>query len=142
MNCSNCKFHKADVDTENSGNPTKITFEVSSEDDLKVRVVKSSNATVKIPRIMTIEPGEASNGYVSNIEGIFNRVKHQIESVRDNSDDNTERKKAKNLLKKIRKIMWGEEKIVITIDDPSGNSAIISDKSVVTKIKSSKKSKK
>jgi zinc finger protein len=134
MNCSNCHFHKADVETDNSGKPTKVTFDVTCEDDLKVRVVKSAEATVKIPRITTIESGPASNGYVTNIEGIFNRVKNQIESIRDNSDDDEERKKAKNLLKKIRKIMWGEEQIKITIEDPSGNSAIISEKAVVTKL--------
>ena len=135
MNCSNCHFHKADVETDNAGKPVKIVCEISSEEDLKIRVIKSSEATVKIPRITTIEPGAASNGYITNIEGIFNRVKHQIESVRDNSDDQAERKKAKNLLKKLRKIMWGEESIKITIDDPSGNSAIVSDKAELTKSK-------
>ena len=44
-----------------------------------------------------------------------------------------DRKKAKSLLKKIRGIMWGEEKITITIEDPTGNSAIISEKAIVTK---------
>jgi len=133
MNCTSCEFHKADVETDNSGKPVKVTYEVSSEEDMKVRVIKSSSATVKIPRITTIEPGEASNGYVTNIEGIFNRVKKQIEDVKESSDDKDEQKKAKNLLKKIRKIMWGEESIKITIEDPNGNSAIISEKTEVKK---------
>lgn len=133
MSCSNCGFFKSDIETENTGNPVKIVYEINSEEDMKTRVIKSSTATIKIPRITTIEPGDASNGYVSNIEGIFNRVKHQIEKVRDESDDADEKKKAKNLLKKIRKIMWGEESINITIEDPNGNSAIVSEKAVVTK---------
>jgi zinc finger protein len=138
MDCSNCHFHKSDVETEKAGEPTKITFEVASEADMKVRVIKSAEATVKIPRITTIEPGAAANGYVTNIEGLFNRVKHQIEVLRDTSEEDEDRNKAKSLLKKIRGIMWGEEKIVITIEDPTGNSAIISDKAVVTKGKASK----
>ncbi|MFT4343848.1 MAG: ZPR1 zinc finger domain-containing protein [Candidatus Woesearchaeota archaeon] len=131
MNCSSCHFHKADVETEKGGKPIKVTFDITSEEDMKVRVIKSSTATIKLPRITSIEPGPASNGYVTNIEGIFNRVKNQIESVRDTSDDNDERKKAKNLLKKLRKIMWGEEKLTITLEDPEGNSAIVSEKAVV-----------
>lgn len=133
MQCSNCDFFKSDIETENSGSPIKIAYEINSEEDMKTRVIKSSSATIKIPRITTIEPGDASNGYVTNIEGLLNRVKYQIEKVRDESDDKAESKKAKNLLKKIRKIMWGEESIKITIEDPNGNSAIVSEKAEITK---------
>ena len=45
------------------------------------------------------------------------------------------KKKAKNLLKKIQNILWGEEKIKIIIEDRTGNSAIISDKAVKEKLK-------
>jgi len=130
MDCP-CGFYKADVETEHSGKPVKVVFEVTCEEDMKVRVIKSSTATIKIPRITTIEPGAASNGYVTNLEGIFNRVKTQIEKVKEDSDDKAERTKAKNLLKKLRKIMWGEESIKITIEDPNGNSMIVSDKAEV-----------
>jgi len=133
MDCSKCNFYKADVETENSGKPIKVVYEITKEEDMKVRVIKSSEATIKIPRVTTIEPGPASNGYITNIEGILNRVKHQIEGVKETSDDKSERTKAKNLLKKLRKIMWGEESIKITIEDPSGNSAIISEKAEITK---------
>ena len=102
---------------------------------MKVRIVKSSEATVKIPHITTITPGPASNGYITNIEGIFSRVKHEIEVVRDTAEEDEDRKKAKNLLKKITRIMWGQESQKIIIEDPSGNSAIISDKAVVEKLK-------
>ena len=43
--------------------------------------------------------------------------------------------KAKNLLKKIQKISWGQEKAKLIIEDPSGNSAIISEKAVKSKLK-------
>ena len=130
MTCNNCKYHKADVESIEQKEPSKFTFEIGSEEDMKVRVVKSSEATVKIPHVTTIEPGPASQGFVTNIEGILNRVKYQIENIRDNSEDDKDKKKAKNLLKKILNIMWGKEKQKIIIEDPSGNSAIISDKAV------------
>jgi zinc finger protein len=134
MSCSNCKYHKADVEAAEEKEPSKYTLDVNGEEDLKIRVVKSSEATVKIPHLATIEPGAAANGYVTNVEGILNRVKHQIEVARDNEEDNDAKKKAKNLLKKLTKIMWGKEKVKIIIEDPTGNSAIVSDKAVRSKL--------
>ena len=135
MTCSNCKYHKADLECMERHEPSKYTFEINKEDDIKVRVIRSSQATIKIPHITTVTPGPASNGYITNIEGIFNRVKTQVESLRDSSDDPADRKKAKNMLKKITKIMWGQQPQKIIIEDPSGNSAIISDKAEKTKLK-------
>ena len=135
MSCSNCKYHKADVEVAESQEPSKWTVEVSSSEDMKIRIVKSSEATVKIPHVVTIEPGAAASGYVTNVEGILRRVKHQVESARDNAEDPADKKKAKNLLKKLTKVMWGKEKIKIIIEDPTGNSAIISDKAVKSALK-------
>mgnify|MGYP000701726530 CR=1 FL=1 len=135
MSCSKCKFHKADVESVESKAPIKYSIEVSGEKDANIRIVKSSQATVKIPHIVTIEPGETSNGYITNVEGLLNRVKHQIETVRDEDEDPAVKKKAKNMLKKISRTLWGAEKLRITVEDPSGNSAIISDKAVVERLK-------
>jgi len=134
MTCSNCKYHMADIEAVEKKEPAKYTFEISSEQDMKIRIVKSSQATVKLPHITTITPGPASSGYVTNIEGILNRIKHQVEVVKDSEEDFATKKKAKNLLKKLLKIKWGQEKQKIIIEDPSGNSAIISEKAVKSKL--------
>ena len=63
-------------------------------------------------------------------------MKHQIEVAKESEEDDEDKKKAKNLLKKLMKIMWGQEKQKIIIEDPTGNSAIISDKAVKSKFKS------
>ncbi len=137
MNCSNkeCNYHKADVECVERHEPSRYTFEITKEDDMKVRVIKSSEATIKIPHISTITPGPASNGYITNIEGVFSRVKKEVEVLRDTAEEDEDRKKAKNMLKKITKIMWGQQPQKIIIEDPSGNSAIISDKAVKEKMK-------
>ena len=135
MTCSNCKYHKADIEVAEKHEPVKYTFEISSEEDLKARVVKSSEATIKIPHVTTIEPGPAANGYITNIEGILKRVQHTIEMAKESEEEPEAKKKAKNLLKKLTKVMWGQEKLKIIIEDPSGNSAIISDKAVKSKLK-------
>ncbi|MDP2750752.1 MAG: ZPR1 zinc finger domain-containing protein [Nanoarchaeota archaeon] len=140
MNCSGCNYHKADIECVEEREPAKYEIEISGEKDMHIRIVKSSEATVKIPHICTIESGPAANGYITNVEGILNRVKKIIEGTKEGSgeeDDNDKsaRKKAKNLLKKIQKAEWGQDKLKIIIEDPTGNSAIISDKAVVTKMK-------
>jgi len=136
MTCGECHYHKSDLEAAEFKDPCKITFVSENEEDLKVRVVKSSVATVKIPTLrMDSRPGPASNGFVTNIEGLLRKFEVIVEKQRDNADDKDVRKKAKNLLKKIRKIKYGEIPCKFVIEDPSGNSAIISEKTEITKLK-------
>ena len=128
MDCESCNYHKSDLELESSGKAIKHVLEITCEDDLKIRVVKSSQGKIILPRIGSIEPGEAANGYVTNVEGVLNRIKHQIEVLRENSDDKDDIKKAKNLLKKLQRVLWGQDTLKMTLEDPTGNSAIISDK--------------
>ncbi|MCK5107280.1 MAG: ZPR1 zinc finger domain-containing protein [Nanoarchaeota archaeon] len=135
MRCSNCNYNKSDIESSERKEPCKYTFEINGEEDLKVRVVKSSEATLKLPRIMSVRPGPASNGYVTNIEGVLNRAKDALERSKELSDEKKDKIAAIKLIKKINKIIFGSEKLKITIEDPSGNSAIISDKAVKTKLR-------
>jgi len=133
MGCTSCKYHKADVESAEQKPPSRYTLEVG-KDELEVRVVKSSEASVKIPHIGSIESGPGSEGFVTNVEGLINRIKEQIEIIKDTEEDEDAKKKAKNLLKKIQRVFWGDEKLKLIIEDPSGNSAIISEKAVKTKL--------
>lgn len=135
MNCSECKYNKADVEAAEKKEPCKYTFEVSSEKDLKTRFIKSSFATVKIPHLITISPGPDSEGFVTNIEGLLQKVKKIIESSRDSEEEPVAKKKAKNMLKKLQRVLWGREKLKITVEDPSGNSAIVNERAVKGKLK-------
>ncbi len=132
MDCDNeeCGYHKADVEALDKNDPINCAVTISSEEDLKIRVVKSSTSTIKIPRVGSIDPGETSNGYITNVEGIINRIKKQVEFLRDNAEDNAEKKKAKNMVKKLNKVLMGQEEITLQLKDPNGNSAIISEKTV------------
>jgi zinc finger protein len=134
MSCSNCKYQKSDVECAEQKQPAKYSLDVSSEDDMKIRVVRSSEGVIKIPRIGSIEPGPAANGFVTNVEGVLQRIKDQVEKVREEEEDEDLKKKAKNMLKKLNKVMWGQENVKIIIEDPSGNSAIISEKAVKSKL--------
>ncbi len=139
MKCNACDFVKADVEFAEEKDPVKVTFEVESEDDLYARVVKSSSALVKIPTLrMSMEPGEGSEGFVTNVEGLIGRFEKILENERDEADDPKIRKKAKNLLKKIWKVKLGEVPMKIVIEDKTGNSAIVSEKAKIEKLKGKK----
>lgn len=134
MTCSNCHYHKADIESDEKHPPVKYTLEISSEEDMNIRIVKSGSASIKIPHMITLESGENSNGFISNVEGVLNRMKKIIEFARDNEEDKVLQKKAKNQLKKLNKVIWGQESLKLIIEDHSGNSAIISEKAVKSKL--------
>jgi len=139
MTCTKCKYHKADVELpEGKQEPCKYTVEINSEEDMKIRVIRSADATIKIPHITTISPGTASSGYVTNVEGILKRIKRQVEVAKEDATDPAAKKKAKNMLKKLQKVMWGQDKIKMILEDPTGNSAIVSEKAVKEKMKAKK----
>jgi zinc finger protein len=136
MTCSNCKYHKSDIEAEETKDPVRYTLEIDNAKDMNIRIVKGSEATVSIPNLkMTMESGPSSDGFVTNVEGILQRFKRVIESERDNTDEEDVRKEAKNLLKKLWKVELGEQKVKLIIEDPTGNSAIISEKVKVEKLK-------
>ncbi len=134
MHCSNCHYYKSDVEAAEKKEPAKYTFEIQSKEDLTVRVVRSSEGLVKIPRVGSLEPGVNAEGIVTNNEGHLMRFKKQIETLRDTAEEEDDKKAAKNLLKKLQNVLWGSEKLKIIIEDPSGNSAIVSERAVKSKV--------
>ena len=82
------------------------------------------------------------NVHVTSVERHYKVKSSKIEfviAVRSELDENVTKKlrreeddelkqKAKNMLKKLFRVRCGEEKLKIIIEDPTGNSAIISDK--------------
>jgi len=134
MNCSSCGYKESDVESSEKKEPSKYTLEITSDKDMNIRIIRSSTGTIKIPHVATIEPKTNAEGYITNIEGVLERIKTQVEHIRDNSEDDEEKTKAKNLVKKITRIIWGQEKAKIILEDTAGNSAIISDKAVKEKL--------
>ena len=135
MDCSGCGYRKADVEPAEQKEPCRYTLEVTSDADLNIKIIKSAEATVKIPRVITIESGPASEGYITNVEGLLEKVKAMIQYAADaEEDDPAAKTKAKNLIKKLNKVLVGREPLKIIIEDPSGHSAIISDKAQKSKL--------
>ena len=100
MECSNCKYHKADVEGAEAKEPCKFEIETDSEKDMHIRVVKSSNATIKVPHIATVTPGPDSNGYVTNLEGVIRRIRDIIQGQKEARKINLSEKKQRECSKK------------------------------------------
>ncbi|MBU2637759.1 MAG: hypothetical protein KJ955_02200, partial [Nanoarchaeota archaeon] len=81
-------------------------------------------------------------GFISNVEGILDKFEKIVQSEKNAAEDDDKVKTAcKNLLKKIWKAKCGDIPVKIVIEDPSGNSAIISENAVVEPLKAGKASK-
>lgn len=124
VTCSNCKFKHADVMHLGEHEPMRHEFSISSEDDMMVRVVRSSTGTIKVPELgVTVKPGPASEGYISNIEGVLNRIEEAIK-LATSEGDSDERRRGETKLKKLENIYHGEGKARLILMDPFGHSAI------------------
>jgi len=135
LHCSSCNSKQSDIELEKK-EPSKYTLTISTEKDLQIKIAKSATASLKLPNFrLSMDPGPSSEGFITNIESIINKFYKVIEEQRDLSEDKDERKKAKNLLKKLWKAKTGSLEFKIILEDPNGNSAILSDKAEVKKLK-------
>ncbi len=125
-----CGFKYADTMVLTQREPVKYTLRVESLADLNARVVRSTSGTIRIPELgINIEPGSASESYISNVEGVLCRIEDVVGMVsrwQDEPPQTTDR--AHEVLNALDKVKRGELDITIIIEDPLGNSAIISER--------------
>ena len=66
-------------------------------------------------------------GFISNVEGILDRIEHVADSVLLWAEE-SEREKATEFKEKVLKVRSVREPFRIIIEDPSGNSVIFAEK--------------
>ena len=126
IQCKKCGFKHSDVISLEQNEPAKYTLEIS-KDTLSVRVVRSQSATVTIPELgVKVEPGPKSEGYVTNVEGILTRFEAAVIKAMNLFDDEQSQTNAKNTLAEIRELIKGNGTATLIIDDPFGQSNIVS----------------
>ena len=124
--CQRCGYKHSDVMTLTRGKATALSVRVNSLEDLKMRVIKSGTAMIIIPEFgVTIAPGPCSEGYISNVEGILQRVEDAVTFLL-NSAKGENLKKGERMLKKIRLARETKPHFTLMIKDPFGNSALVS----------------
>jgi zinc finger protein len=130
--CPSCGFRFVDTHLLKHTEPSRWEFSVVSEEDLSARVVRSMNGTITIPELgVEIAPGPACEGFVSNVEGVLDRVEKVVESIILWAEDEEERGRARALREKINCARDGRFPVTLIIEDPTGNSAILDDRALV-----------
>jgi len=129
-----CGFRHNDTILLTQKEPVRFTFQVTSIEDLDARVIRSSSGTLHIPELgVDIEPGFASDSYISNVEGVLERIEGVVgfatRSARE-AESPEAVEKGEEILRNISLARNGQFPLTIIIEDPLGNSAIDSEKAV------------
>ena len=126
--CLSCGYRFVDTQMLKHGEPVRYVYRTAKEEDLAVRVMRSMSASIEIPELgVRIDPGPTCQGFVSNIEGVLDRIVQAIGSAIIGGDEE-ERENARLLLEKIARVKCGELSVTFILEDPTGNSAIVSDR--------------
>ncbi len=105
--CVECGFKHSDVICLEAKEPVKYELKID-KNKFNTRVVKSQSATVSIPELgLKVEPGPQSQGFVSNIEGIFERFKKAVLTALSWAEDETSKNNANQILKNMDEIVKG-----------------------------------
>ena len=131
--CKNCGFRHADVMMLEVHDPMEYRFTIEDEEDMYVKVIRSTSGTVEIPEIgAKLEPGPMSEAFITNMEGLLNRfVDILVQLMHDTPE---KRDDAVELLRRIGLIKHGKMKATVIVKDPFGNSAIVSDRAEKRKL--------
>lgn len=122
--CPACGYRFADTQLLKHGEPARHTFAVESADDLAVRVVRSMSASIEIPELgVCITPGPQCQGFISNVEGVLDRIEAVVKGALQWGDE-VERENAAALLADIARVKAGTFPITLILEDPCGNSGI------------------
>lgn len=126
--CPVCGFRYIDTQILSEKEPTRWELYVDDPEDLTIRVVRSTCGIIEIPELgVRIDPGPACEGFISNVEGIIDRIEHIADSVLLWAEE-SERSNAIEFKEKVLKARSVNEPFTIIIEDPSGNSAIFAEK--------------
>lgn len=129
-----CGYRHSDTILLNQKEPVRYTMEVSCPSDLNARVIRSTSGTIRVPELgIDVEPGPASEAYVSNIEGVLDRIMSVVEFATRSAREAGDREKTNRgseILDNLAKTREGQFNLTVVIEDPLGNSAINSEKAV------------
>ncbi|MGB9929663.1 MAG: ZPR1 zinc finger domain-containing protein [Methanosarcina sp.] len=131
-----CSFRFADTMILSSKEPMRYEMLVETPEDLSTRVIRSTSGTIRIPEMgIVVEPGTVSESYITNIEGVLQRVQSVLLTAsRWVQEDEEKFSRSQELLCMLEGVFDGKKKITLIIEDPLGNSAIISEKAIATKL--------
>ena len=126
MVCPECGFSHNDVFSSEQRKPSRFTLYINDASLLNVRVVRSSSGTYRFPEWgIDVEPGPAADSFVTNIEGLLNRVRSVVETAGNFSEVESEKKRASEILQQMDLATRGEFPFTLIMEDPAGVSGIL-----------------
>ncbi len=126
IKCNNCGYKHNDMINLDIKEPMRYIYHAENKNDYTTKIVRSANATIRIPRIgAIIEPGPSATGFINNIEGILQDIKQKAEILLRDAETAEQKKKIHDYINKLDSIIEKNSAIDIIIEDPFGNSAII-----------------
>ena len=127
--CRRCGYRHTDVMVLEQREPVRYTLAIESAEDMYIRVIRSSSATIEVPELgIEVTPGSEAQGFVSNVEGVLLRMEEAVRTAERWAESETAKKRARELLREIAEIREGRRRATLIISDPTGNSAIVSEK--------------
>jgi zinc finger protein len=128
--CPSCGYKFVDTQLLKHAEPARYTVAVDAMDDLSIRVVRSMSASIDIPELgVRIDPGPVCQGFVSNVEGVLDRIEQVVKGALSWGTD-VEKENAVALLADIARVKLGTFPVTLILEDPCGNSGIIAEKTV------------
>ncbi len=131
-----CGFKHADAIVTEVKEPVRFTIKIN-KDNLFTKVIRSTSGTIRIPEIgIEIEPGPASQAFITNLEGILARVEDIVKMARRwNEGDEEKVRVCDEILRRIRDTVEGKDELTLILEDPLGNSLILSDEAFRERLK-------
>lgn len=133
LRCGACGYRHVDFVLTQTKDPTRHSYDVRTEDDMTVRVVRSASGTIRIPELgIDIEPGVASDAFITNIEGILNRIDRVLHQLHNDAQEPDVLKRVEAMQETLVALRAGTgPEVTLVIEDPFGNSAIADDRARV-----------
>lgn len=129
-----CGFRHSDTILLSQKEPVRYTLQVTDREDMDCRVIRSSSGTIRVPELgIDVEPGPASDSYISNVEGVLARISEIVAFATRSAleaGDLESTRRGEEILENLCQAREGRFKLTFMIEDPLGNSAIISEKAV------------
>ena len=130
LRCEACGYRHVDFILTAVKDPTRFSFRVTHEDHMSVRVVRSGSGTIRIPELgISIEPGVASEAFISNVEGVLVRIERVLGQLGRDAEESGDRdalvrvQELQDLFNRMR--LGTADPVTLILEDPFGNSAII-----------------
>ncbi len=125
-----CGFRFTDTLILAQRDPVRYELRLECMEDLNSRVVRSTSGTIRIPELgIDVEPGSISESYITNVEGVLDRILNVVMTATSWSAEEPEKYSlGLDIQQALRDAMDGKKELTLIIEDPLGNSAIISEK--------------